>query len=129
MSDEPILNLWIFLYPFSLKALSFCLGLLARYHCQSATCYPNKNSFERSLRRFLLIKRLGNSTTRCNYLSFSGSFLFNSTHHSIIPVFQLRSEAELSSLGAAEEQQCQLFEPEGRVLALPGASLRFIVTL
>ena len=29
-------------------------------------------------------------------------------------------------LGEAEEQQCQLFEPEGRVLALPGASLRFI---
>jgi hypothetical protein len=30
------------------------------------------------------------------------------------------------NLGEAEEQQCQLFEPEGRVLALPGASLRFI---
>jgi hypothetical protein len=30
------------------------------------------------------------------------------------------------NLGEAEEQQCQLPEPEGRVLALPGASLRFI---
>ena len=30
------------------------------------------------------------------------------------------------SLGEAQEQQCQLFEPEGRVLALPGASLRLI---
>jgi tetratricopeptide (TPR) repeat protein len=29
-------------------------------------------------------------------------------------------------LSAGEEQQCQLFEPEGRVLALPGASFRFI---
>jgi hypothetical protein len=29
------------------------------------------------------------------------------------------------NLGEAEEEQCQLFEPEGRVLALPGASLRF----
>jgi hypothetical protein len=29
-------------------------------------------------------------------------------------------------LGEAEDQQCQLFEPKGRVLALPGASLRFI---
>jgi hypothetical protein len=31
-----------------------------------------------------------------------------------------------TNLGEQEEQQCQLFEPEGRVLALPGASLRFI---
>jgi len=30
------------------------------------------------------------------------------------------------NLGEAEDQQCQLFEPGGRVLALPGASLRFI---
>jgi len=30
------------------------------------------------------------------------------------------------NLGEAEEQQCQLLEPEGRVLALPEASLRFI---
>jgi hypothetical protein len=30
------------------------------------------------------------------------------------------------NLREAEEQQCQLLEPEGRVLALPGASLRFI---
>jgi hypothetical protein len=30
------------------------------------------------------------------------------------------------NLGEAEEQQCQLFEAEGRVLALHGASLRFI---
>jgi hypothetical protein len=30
------------------------------------------------------------------------------------------------NLGKAEDQQCQLFEPKGRVLALPGASLRFI---
>jgi hypothetical protein len=29
-------------------------------------------------------------------------------------------------LGEAEGKQCQLCEPEGRVLALPGASLRFI---
>jgi hypothetical protein len=30
------------------------------------------------------------------------------------------------NLGEAKEQQCQLLEPEGRVLALPEASLRFI---
>jgi hypothetical protein len=30
------------------------------------------------------------------------------------------------NLGEVEDQQCQLFEPGGRVLALPGASLRFI---
>jgi len=29
------------------------------------------------------------------------------------------------NLGEAEDQQCQLSEPGGRVLALPGASLRF----
>jgi hypothetical protein len=29
------------------------------------------------------------------------------------------------NLGEAEDQQCQLFEPGGRVLALPGVSLRF----
>jgi hypothetical protein len=48
-------------------------------------CCPNKNSFERSLKRFLLI-----------------------------------------NLGDAEDQRFQLFEPEGRVLGLPGASYRFI---
>jgi hypothetical protein len=32
----------------------------------------------------------------------------------------------LIKLGAAEEQLCQLLEPEGQVLALSGASLRFI---
>jgi len=32
----------------------------------------------------------------------------------------------LINLGEAEEQQWQLSEPEGRVLALPEASLRFI---
>ena len=48
-------------------------------------CCPNKNAFERSLRRFLLI-----------------------------------------NLGAAEDQRFQLFEPEGRVLESPGASLRCI---
>jgi hypothetical protein len=30
------------------------------------------------------------------------------------------------NLGKAEDQQCKMFEPKGRVLALPGASLRFI---
>jgi hypothetical protein len=29
------------------------------------------------------------------------------------------------NLGEAEDQQCQLFEPRGRVLVLPGTSLRF----
>ena len=48
-------------------------------------CCPNKNPFERSLRRFLAI-----------------------------------------NLGEAEDQRFQLFEPEGRVLKSPGASLRFI---
>jgi hypothetical protein len=48
-------------------------------------CCPNKNSFERSLKRFLLI-----------------------------------------NLCEAEDQRFQLFEPEGRVLESPGASLRFI---
>jgi hypothetical protein len=48
-------------------------------------CYPNKNSFERSLKRFVLI-----------------------------------------NLGEAEDKRFQLFEPEGRVLKSPGASLRFI---
>jgi hypothetical protein len=32
----------------------------------------------------------------------------------------------LINLGTAEEQRYQLFEPEGRVLISPGASLRFI---
>jgi hypothetical protein len=48
-------------------------------------CCPNKNSFERSLKRFLRI-----------------------------------------NLGEAEDQRCQLFEPEGRVFKSPGASLTFI---
>jgi len=30
------------------------------------------------------------------------------------------------NLGEAEERQCQLSEPEGRVLALPEASLSFV---
>jgi len=30
------------------------------------------------------------------------------------------------NLGEAEDQRFQLFEPEGRVLKSPGASLRFI---
>ena len=48
-------------------------------------CCPNKNSFERSLKRFVLI-----------------------------------------NLSEAEDKRFQLFEPEGRVLKSPGASLRFI---
>jgi hypothetical protein len=51
----------------------------------STGCCPNKNSFERSLKRFLRI-----------------------------------------NLGEAKDQRFQLFEPEGRVLKSPGASLRFI---
>jgi hypothetical protein len=30
------------------------------------------------------------------------------------------------NLGEAEDQRCQLFEPEGRVLTSPGASLRLV---
>jgi len=53
---------------------------------QSLTgCCPNKNPFERALKRFLLI-----------------------------------------NLGEAEDKRFQLFEPKGRVLKSPGASLRFI---
>ncbi len=48
-------------------------------------CCPNKNSFERSLKRFMLI-----------------------------------------NLGEEEDKRFQLFEPKGRVLKSPGASLRFI---
>ena len=51
----------------------------------STGCCPNKNSFERSLKRFVLI-----------------------------------------NLGEAEDKRFQLFEPYGRVLKSPGASLRFI---
>ena len=51
----------------------------------STGCCPNKNSFERSLKRFVLI-----------------------------------------NLGEAEDKRFQLFEPYGRVLKAPGASLRFI---
>jgi hypothetical protein len=48
-------------------------------------CCPNKNYFERPLKRFVLI-----------------------------------------NLSEAEDMRFQLFEPEGRVLKSPGASLRFI---
>ena len=51
-------------------------------------CCPNKNSFERSLKRSLLI-----------------------------------------NLGEAENKRFELFEPGGRVLKSPGASLRFIKKL
>jgi hypothetical protein len=51
----------------------------------STGCCPNKNPFEWSLKRFLLI-----------------------------------------NFGEAEDKRFQLFEPKGRVLKSPGASLRFI---
>jgi len=31
-----------------------------------------------------------------------------------------------TNLDEAEDKRCQLFEPKGRVLTLPGASLRFV---
>jgi hypothetical protein len=31
-----------------------------------------------------------------------------------------------TNFGEAEDQPCQLFEPEGRVLTSPGATLRFV---
>ncbi|RLC07470.1 MAG: hypothetical protein DRH43_11715, partial [Deltaproteobacteria bacterium] len=60
-------------------------GIRSHRGQQPTACCPNKNSFERSLKRFLL-----------------------------------------TNLGEAEDQRCQLFEPGGRVLTPPVASLRFV---
>jgi hypothetical protein len=64
----------------------FLILKVTRYEfCFLTGCCPNKNPFERALKRFLLI-----------------------------------------NLGEAEDKRFQLFEPKGRVLKSPGASLKFI---